>query len=638
MSLISLCSVSLKYGLKPLLVDADLSVQAGDSIALVGRNGCGKTSLLKLIAGLNEPDAGRVERMKSTTAAYLPQDVPLGLSGSAYAVVADGLGETGRLLARHMELSNRSESGGEAERREFDTLSAKLDELDVWGADSKIRAVIDRLEISPDIEMSSASAGLKRRALLGRGLVSNPDILLLDEPTNHLDIDSVLWLEKFLKSCGKTLVFVSHDRAFLRNLATSVVEVDRGKLIAFDCGFDEFMRRRDELLAARERNEAVFDKKLAQEEAWLRRGIKARRTRNEGRVRELMKLREIRKARIGSAGDLNLRVQEAEQGGRKVLDVKDISFSYGEKPVVKDFSTTIFRGDKIGIIGRNGIGKTTLLNLLLGSLKPDSGEVVRGTSLQIGYFDQLRNDLDDNMRLCDFVGGGSDFVTVNGAKQNVMGYLQNFLFEPSKILSEIGTLSGGEKNRLMLAKMFATPANVLVLDEPTNDLDMPTIDILENALADFNGTVLLVSHDRAFLDDIVTGVFCFGENGEIRELVGGYDEWEKFKAAEAAAREAKQPRQSAPIQPEQPRKRTDKFTNKEREELETLPSRIGAVEAERAELAAKLEDQNFVVANFDKLADINRRIEELDAEDSRLMDRWAELEERREAIENAKRK
>lgn len=638
MSLISLCSVSLKYGLKPLLVDADLSVQAGDSIALVGRNGCGKTSLLKLIAGLNEPDAGRVERMKSTTAAYLPQDVPLDLSGSAYAVVADGLGETGRLLARHMELSNRSESGGEAERREFDTLSAKLDELDAWDADSKIRAVIDRLEISPDIEMSSASAGLKRRALLGRGLVSNPDILLLDEPTNHLDIDSVLWLEKFLKSCGKTLVFVSHDRAFLRNLATSVVEVDRGKLIAFDCGFDEFMRRRDELLAARERNEAVFDKKLAQEEAWLRRGIKARRTRNEGRVRELMKLREIRKARIGSAGDLNLRVQEAEQGGRKVLDVKDISFSYGEKPVVKDFSTTIFRGDKIGIIGRNGIGKTTLLNLLLGSLKPDSGEVVRGTSLQIGYFDQLRNDLDDNMRLCDFVGGGSDFVTVNGAKQNVMGYLQNFLFEPSKILSEIGTLSGGEKNRLMLAKMFATPANVLVLDEPTNDLDMPTIDILENALADFNGTVLLVSHDRAFLDDIVTGVFCFGENGEIRELVGGYYEWEKFKAAEAAAREAKQPRQSAPIQPEQPRKRTDKFTNKEREELETLPSRIEAVEAERAELAAKLEDQNFVVANFDKLADINRRIEELDAEDSRLMDRWAELEERREAIENAKRK
>ena len=505
-------------------------MQAGDSIALIGRNGCGKTSLLKLIAGLNEPDAGRVERMKSTTAAYLPQGVPVNLSGSAYAVVADGLGETGRLLARHMELSHSLENGGDADRREFDSLSAKLDELDAWGADSKIRAVVDRLEISPDIEMSSASAGLRRRALLGRGLVSNPDILLLDEPTNHLDIDSVLWLEKFLKSCGKTLVFVSHDRAFLRNLATSVVEVDRGKLIAFDCGFDEFMRRRDELLAARERNEAVFDKKLAQEEAWLRRGIKARRTRNEGRVRELMKLREIRKARIGSAGDLTLRVQEAEQGGRKVLDVKNISFSYGGTPIVKNFSTTILRGDKIGIIGRNGIGKTTLLNLLLGSLKPDSGEVVRGTSLQIGYFDQLRKDLDDNMRLCDFVGGGSDFVTVNGAKQNVMGYLQNFLFEPSKILSEIGTLSGGEKNRLMLAKMFATPANVLVLDEPTNDLDMPTIDILESALADFNGTVLLVSHDRSFLNDIVTGVFCFGENGEIRELVGGYDEWEKLKA------------------------------------------------------------------------------------------------------------
>lgn len=637
MSLISLSNVSLKFGVKVLLDGADLNILEGDSVALVGRNGTGKTSLLKLVAGLNVPDSGRVERLKTVKTAYLPQDVPVDLRGSAYDVAAEGLGEVGLKLSRYRRLLAEIEAGA-AHTDEFDALSLELDALDAWSVDSKIRAVLERLEISPELDVASASAGLKRRALLGRGLVSAPDILLLDEPTNHLDIDSVLWLEKFLKSCGKTLVFVSHDRAFLRNLANRVVEVDRGKLIAFDCGFDEFVRRRDELLAARERNEAVFDKKLAQEEAWLRKGVKARRTRNEGRVRELMRLREIRRARREKIGDVNLRVQEAAAGGQKVLDVKNVSFSYGGSPIVKNFSTTVFRGDKIGIIGRNGIGKTTLLNILLGTLKPDSGEVVNGTSLQVAYFDQLRNGLDDGMRLCDFVGGGSDFVTVNGAKQNVMGYLQNFLFEPSQILSVIGTLSGGEKNRLMLAKMFATPANVLVLDEPTNDLDMQTIEILESALVNFDGTILLVSHDREFLNDIVSGVFCFGEDGSVSELVGGYDEWEKFRASQAASKRAaktEKPAVSEKSAAPAP-KRRDKFTNREREELETIPAKIEALEAERAELAAKLEDQNFVVSNFDKLEAINARMQEIDAEDERLMTRWAELEERRSEMKNGK--
>lgn len=637
MSLISLSNVSLKFGVKVLLDGADLNILEGDSVALVGRNGTGKTSLLKLVAGLNVPDSGRVERLKTVKTAYLPQDVPVDLRGSAYDVAAEGLGEVGLKLSRYRRLLAEIEAGA-AHTDEFDALSLELDALDAWSVDSKIRAVLERLEISPELDVASASAGLKRRALLGRGLVSDPDILLLDEPTNHLDIDSVLWLEKFLKSCGKTLVFVSHDRAFLRNLANRVVEVDRGKLIAFDCGFDEFVRRRDELLAARERNEAVFDKKLAQEEAWLRRGVKARRTRNEGRVRELMRLREIRRARREKIGDVNLRVQEAAAGGQKVLDVKNVSFSYGGSPIVNNFSTTVFRGDKIGIIGRNGIGKTTLLNILLGTLKPDSGEVVNGTSLQVAYFDQLRNGLDDGMRLCDFVGGGSDFVTVNGAKQNVMGYLQNFLFEPSQILSDIGTLSGGEKNRLMLAKMFATPANVLVLDEPTNDLDMQTIEILESALVNFDGTILLVSHDREFLNDIVSGVFCFGEDGSVSELVGGYDEWEKFRASQAASKRAaktEKPAVSEKSAAPAP-KRRDKFTNREREELETIPAKIEALEAERAELAAKLEDQNFVVSNFDKLEAINVRMQAIDAEDERLMTRWAELEERRSEMKNGK--
>ena len=628
MSLISLSDVSLRYGVKPLLDSANLNIQQGDFMALVGRNGAGKTSLLKLIAGIIQADSGLVERVKSVKSAYLPQDVPTDLKGSVYSVVASGIGDMGKLLCRYKELLSRIETEHTPEEQaEFDSLVAKLNDLGAWDVNSKIMSVIERLEIDAELEVSSASAGLKRRALLGRELASDPDILLLDEPTNHLDIDSVLWLEKFLKSCGKTLVFVSHDRDFLRNLANRVVEVDRGKLIAFDCKFDEFISRRDELLEARERNEAVFDKKLAQEEAWLRQGIKARRTRNEGRVRELMKLREIRAERREKLGQVNIRVQEQNGGGQKVLDVKNISKSYNGTSIIKDFSTTIFRGDKIGIIGRNGIGKTTLLNILLGSLKADNGEVLSGTSLKISYFDQLRKELDDNMRLFDFIGGGADFVSVNGAKQNVMGYLQNFLFSPEQALSDIGTLSGGEKNRLMLAKMFSVPANVLVLDEPTNDLDMPTIDILENALMNFDGTVLLVSHDRSFLNNIVNCVFCFDEGGEIVELAGGYDEWAKYKERKAKQL-AKKEVLIAKQQPSQEPKKRAKLSNKERAELESIPTRIEEIEAERAELSAKLEDSEYVVANFDKLEAINKRLVELNAEDEYLMQRWEELDAR----------
>ncbi len=626
MSLISISDVSLKFGLKPLLKSADLNIQQGDFMALVGRNGAGKTSLLKLIAGLIQPDSGLVERPKTLRAAYLPQDVPTNLNGTVYSLVASGLGELGESLCRYKTLLSKMESEHtEAEHAEFDSLVAKLDDARAWDTDSKIMSIMERLGIPPELDVSSASAGIKRRSLLGRELASEPDILVLDEPTNHLDIDSVLWLEKFLKSCGKTVIFVSHDRDFIRNLATRVVEVDRGRLISFDCGFDEFITRRDELLAAIERNEAVFDKKLEQEEAWLRRGIKARRTRNEGRVRELMKMREIRRERREKVGAVNIKVQEREGGGQKVLDVKNVSKSFADTKIIKDFSTTIFRGDKIGIIGRNGIGKTTLLNMLLGSLEPDSGEVLRGTSLKVSYFDQLRGKLNDNVRLFDFIGDGADFVEVNGAKQNVMGYLQNFLFSPEQILSDIGTLSGGEKNRLMLAKMFSIPANVLVLDEPTNDLDMSTIDVLENALMNFDGTVLLVSHDRSFLNNIVNCVFCFDDGGEIVELAGGYDEWASYKEKKSAAEIKKSLAKASDLPKEEPKKRT-KLSNKEREELARIPIRIEEIEAERAEITANLEDSNFVVANFDKLELLNKKLTELNAEDDFLMERWEELD------------
>lgn len=629
MGLISLNKVSLRYGLRTLLDEADLSVERGDRMSLIGRNGCGKTTLLKMIAGIVRPDSGTVERVKNLTSAYLPQDVPSDLTGSVFGVLASGLGLAGKAAAAHRKIEAGKAS--EAERGEFEEISRGVAESEIWAADVKILETSDRLELDPLQDTRSASAGLKRRALLGVGIISDPDVLLLDEPTNHLDIDSVVWLEKFLKSCGKTMVFVSHDRTFLRNLSTRVTEVDRGKLIAFDCGFDKFLLNRDELLAARERNEAEFDKKLAKEEAWLRRGIKARRTRNEGRVRELMRLRDLRRARVERQGLVELKTQDFTESGQKVLDLKNISLSYGGKQIIKNFSATIFRGDKIGIIGRNGCGKTTLLNIMLGKIKPDSGEVSEGTGLKIAYFDQLRGELDPKSTPFEFIGGGGEYVTVNGQRKYVVGYLQSFLFDSSRVMTQIGSLSGGEKNRLMLAKVFSTPANLIVLDEPTNDLDMETIEILENALVSFSGTILIVSHDREFLNNIVNGVFCFGDDGNIIELVGGYDEWEKYRAENSAPAKAASAKKAESL-PQQPKRRS-KLTNREREELEKIPEMIEKLEAESAELAEKLSDSEFVVANVDKLEEINARIEWIKSEDARLMSRWEELEELRASLE-----
>ncbi len=629
MSLISLNNVSLRYGTQVLLDCADLNIENGDSMALVGRNGCGKTSLLKLIAGLTEQDSGIIERQRGIKVAYMQQEVPENLEGSVYSVVASGMGDVGKLLSRYRIALKKLETEHTPEiQKEFDDVSHEIEMRSAWSLDAKVFELVARLELEPDLDVATISAGLKRRVLLGRELASEPDMLMLDEPTNHLDIDSVIWLEKFLKSCGKTLIFVSHDRTFLQNLATRVVEVDRGKLISFECDFNTFVRRRDELLEASARNEAAFDKKLAQEEAWLRQGIKARRTRNEGRVRELMRLRKIREGRRNRAGQVSLQIQDAGSTGEKVFDVQNLSVSFGDNKIIESFSTTIFRGDKIGIIGRNGIGKTTLLNALLGKQKLDLGEVKYGTRLQIAYFDQLRKALDPKMRPFDFIGEGSDYVSVNGGRQSVMGYLQNFLFEPVQIMGEIAMLSGGERNRLMLAKLFATPSNVLVLDEPTNDLDMQTIEMLENVLVSFQGTILLVSHDRSFLNNIVTGVFCFEENGTIIELVGGYDEWEKHRDSkkESFVKKASKTISEIPLQDSTPKKRT-KLSNKERAELESIPWQIEANEKERAELEQKLNDSDYVTKNYSELEKINVRLQELNAQDEVLFERWEYLSE-----------
>lgn len=634
MSLISLNNVSLRYGAHVLLDRADLNVAKSDFLAIVGRNGCGKTSLLKIIAGVGEPDSGMVERLRGIKTAYLPQEVPTDLSGSVYDVVAGGLKEIGQKLVRYRNLSATISATHSVEfQNEFDRLVHEINELDLWSFDVKISETIEKLELDATMEVSTFSAGLKRRVLLGRELVQNPDVLILDEPTNHLDIESVIWLEGFLKESGKTLVFVSHDRVFLENLATRVVEVDRTKLISFDCGFKEFLKRRDELLESISRNEEIFDKKLAQEEAWLRQGVKARRTRNEGRVRELMRLRKIRRERRERLGSVSLKIQDANASGQKVMEVENICVNFGERKIIDGFSTTIYRGDKIGIIGRNGIGKTTLLNALLGKIKLSQGVVNFGTRLQIAYFDQLRQNLNPGQKPFDYIGEGSDYVTVGSQKQSVVGYLQNFFFSPEQIHGEIAMLSGGEKNRLLLAKLFSNPANVLVLDEPTNDLDMQTIEILENTLVDFQGTILLVSHDRQFLNNIVTAVFGFEENGKITELVGGYDEWFKYRSQKIQAASPKPKAESLPKP--KPAKR-EKFTNKERMELEGMQGKIEALEREQEELSNKLQDVDFIRQNVEKLSEINARLEEIQRAENELFERWSYLEERKTALENPK--
>ncbi len=632
MSLISLNEVSLRYGANVLLSGASLFVQENDRLAIIGRNGCGKSSLLKIIAGLNPPDSGLVERSKGLKTAYMPQEVPTNLKGTVYENIASGLGESGAMLAKYHQLLPQIEAAHDEEtQNKFDEIVHKLNELDAWDLERKIAETIDRLKLSPSVLVETLSAGLKRRVLLGKELAQDPDILILDEPTNHLDIDSVLWLEKFLKDSQKTLIFVSHDRTFLQNLSTRVAEVDRGRIISFDCDFKTFVNRREDLLRAEEQNNAIFDKKLAEEEAWLRQGVKARRTRNEGRVKELLKLRKIRSARRSRNGNVNLQVQEAENSGQKVMDVKNLCVSYSGKAIIKDFSTTIFAGDKIGIIGRNGVGKTTLLNALLGKIKIDSGEVNFGTRLQIVYFDQLRRTLDPKMRLFDFLGEGSDFVRINGQNQNIMGYLQNFLFEPEQIMGEIAMLSGGEKNRLLLAKLFTNPANVMVLDEPTNDLDIETLDILESALVDFKGTILLVSHDRSFLNNIVTGLFCFEDNGNIIELVGGYDDWESYKEKQAKLEAIYNP--ALEKIKKNPAPKREKFTNKEREELEKLPQKIAEIEKEIGNLSAKLQDVDFIIKSPNEIPSIQARISELEKEDEILFERWSQLEERKNNLE-----
>ena len=612
MALISLQEVSLGFGGPLLLEEIDLKIERGEWVGLLGRNGMGKSTLLKVINGDLAPESGLVSWQQNLRMAYLPQEVPLGLGGTVAEVVAGGL-----------EAAATIHSGSE----------------DAWQQQLQVEQVISRMQLDPRVQFDVLSAGLKRRVLLARGLVRNPDVLLLDEPTNHLDIDTINWLEDFLIRWGGTLVFVTHDRMFLQRLATRIVELDRGRLFDWNCNYPTFLQRKEAMLSVEQEQNAIFDRKLAQEEQWIRQGIEARRTRNEGRVRALKRLREIRRERREQPGKVRMQIQENRLSGKLVIDAEEVSFTYGDRAVVSHFSTTIQRGDKVGIIGPNGSGKTTLLRILMGDLAPQEGRVRHGTNLEMAYFDQLRSQLDESQSVLNNVGQGRDTITINGKTRNLVGYLEDFLFSRERVQAPISALSGGERNRLLLARLFARPANLLVLDEPTNDLDIDTLEMLEDLLLDYSGTLLLVSHDRAFLNNLVTSTLVLDGSGRVGEYVGGYDDWQRAAAqAEDTQKVEEKPRRpaaatppagspSSSTAPRRPTYKEQRAIEAQQRELIELPQRIEALEAEQLLLTEAMANPAYYQRDGAEIARSASRLKELEAELAQAFQRWEELEQ-----------
>ncbi|HBR98714.1 MAG TPA: ABC transporter ATP-binding protein [Gammaproteobacteria bacterium] len=593
MALLRLNAVSISFGDKPVLDQINLAISAGERIALVGRNGMGKSTLLKILAGEIKADSGEIVQQQGLTVTRLEQEVPDTLQGSVYHVVASGLGQAGQWLARYRDLAQSDDAT--AALPEMETLQARIEAEDAWHLDQKVGEILSKMQLDASIAMDTLSGGMKRRVLLARALVSDPDLLLLDEPTNHLDMDAIDWLETFLPTARASLVFITHDRAFLRKLATRIVEIDRGQVSDWPGDYAAYLRGKEAALAAEQTRQALQDKKLAQEETWIRQGIKARRTRNEGRVRALKKLRQEHAARRQQVGKARITAQMAENSGKVVLEADQLHYRIDDKVIVKDFSTLVLRGDKIGLLGPNGVGKSTLIRLLLGQLQPTSGTVDAGTHQQIAYFDQLRDALNPNKTALENVVDGADTLVQNGKSRHVISYLQDFLFAPERARAPIHALSGGERNRLLLARIFARPSNVLVLDEPTNDLDVETLELLEELLTDYAGTLLLVSHDREFLDNIVTSCFVFDGDGAISQWVGGYSDWLRQRPDPAPAKPAIAPENRASTtakapSPAAPRK---KLSYKDQRELDALPKTIEDLESQQSALHAQMADSDF---------------------------------------------
>ncbi len=610
-----------------MLDSAMLQIEAGEKIGLLGRNGSGKSTLMKCLSGLIIPDTGEIIKSNDARTGLLPQDVPDDLPGNVYDIVAAGIHNHLELLTDYHNLSIRIEqSCDEGLLNKLEHVQHLLEASGAWNYHLQVEKVLNRTGLEGNLEFSSLSAGMKRRVFLARALVCEPDILLLDEPTNHLDIDSILWLEDFLLNYDKAIMFITHDRSFLQKLALRIVEIDRGKLISYACDYRTYLERRQALLDSEEKQWQNFDKKLAKEEAWIRQGIKARRTRNEGRVRALLQMRQERARRRTRTGSVRLSVQEAERSGNLVMEAKNISFAYENKKIIKEFSTVIIRGDRIGVIGPNGIGKTTLLKILLGEFKPQQGCIRFGTGIQIAYFDQLRSELDENKSLKDNIASGNDTVFIGGYPRHIVGYLQDFLFSPAQIMAPVKSLSGGEHNRLMLAKLFSVPSNVLVLDEPTNDLDTETLELLEERLMEYNGTILLCSHDREFLNNVVTSTIVFEGDGHLQEYVGGYDDWILQRKAPIEQEKPKQKKQKE--EKGKPSSQKRKLSYKEMRELEELPQKIEEMEEEKQQLNTILSSPDFYAnKGIEEIKMANDRLACLDSELDRAYQRWNELED-----------
>jgi ABC transport system ATP-binding/permease protein len=629
MALLALRDVSLGFRGPLLLEEVNLTIEPGERVCLLGRNGTGKTTLLRLIDGRIEPDQGEITRQQGLVTAMLPQEVPENLSGTVFDEVARGLGPRAELLAEYHHLAHRlAVEGGEELHARLDRIQHALEVDGGWRMHQEAEAAIKRMNLEPDADVATLSAGMKRRVLLAKALVRGPDILLLDEPTNHLDIEAIAWLEEFLLRFAGTILFVTHDRAFLRRLANRIIELDRGRLMGWSCDYETYLKRKEAVLEIEARRNAGFDKKLAKEEVWIRTGIQARRTRNEGRVRALKKLREIRSARRDQLGEVRIEIQEAERSGRLVIEAKNVAFGYDQRPIIQDMSTMIMRGDRVGLIGPNGSGKTTLLRLLLGELQPKAGTIRHGTNLEVAYFDQLHAQLDDTKSVRDNASGGAESVVINGKKKHAIGYLEDFLFTPDQAAGPVTRLSGGERNRLLLARLFTKPSNVLVMDEPTNDLDLETLELLESLLVEYPGTLLLVSHDREFLNNVVTSTLVLEGEGMVKEYAGGYDDWlwQRQPEAPPPAEQIVAKIKPSRTQNERPRR----LTYREQRELEALPERIAALESELNELHQLMADPAFYRRDPAKIVKSKTRLQSLEKEIAESYQRWEELEKLRE--------
>ena len=634
MPLITLDNASLAYGHHPLLDKAAFQLDPGERVGLIGRNGAGKSSLLKVIAGESKLDDGTVWRAPSSRIVYVPQEPVLNPQHTIYQAVAEGLGDMQQLLVDYHAITHSMSLPGaniDMLMADMQKLQHELDANNGWAMQAKVETVLSKLSLGPDTPVISLSGGWRKRVALARALVAEPDVLLLDEPTNHLDLEAIQWLEDLLLGFKGAVLFITHDRRFLNRLATRIVELDRGNLTDFVGTYEQYSVKKEELLAVEATHAAKFDKVLAQEEVWIRQGIKARRTRNEGRVRRLEQLRLERAARRERQGNVKLTLDSGERSGKLIAELENVTKAFGERVLIKDFSTRIMRGDRIGLLGPNGAGKTTLLKLILGELEPDSGTIQRGTNINVAYFDQMREQLDEEATLADTISPGSEYVQIGNERKHVISYLEDFLFPPQRSRSPVKSLSGGERNRLLLARLFARPSNVLVLDEPTNDLDIDTLELLEQLLQDFDGTLFLVSHDRAFLENTVTQIIAFEGNGQLTEFGGGFDDWQRFtaKRAQTEASQTK-PKIETPKPANKPQTVKTKLSYKEQIELEKLPDQIDTLEKEQTTINNELANPD-TYKDAEKVKNLQTRLNEIEALLLDAISRWEELESKKSA-------